>query len=817
MRHIHRCIGIPLAAAVLVAAAGRTAPAQPSPSQPSPSQPSPSQPSPSQPAASQPASQGESAPDGEDGWRDTKPPAVLTSAAAVRALTPEQAAAGLPVRIRGAVTYLAQFPPIMFVDDDTGGVLVVGRRDRDLNPPIRNWSVVQVEGVTARGGDVAYVTAADAGPVRIEVLGPRRNVTPRLAAVAQLDDAAMHGDAVEIEGVVRSVRTERLAAAGGTATVITLGQGAARAQAVAFGRVPDDVKPQEWVGAVVRARGVFNAAAVPRVEAASKRVLLRSVRDVLVRVPAVPHDALAVSPVRAIAADPAGEAHPPQPTSPRVRVQGTVTLAIPDKGMFVQDASGGGVWVDAPSTREAAPGETDPRPAVRIGNVVDVVAFPGRRGGAAVLADAAWRVTGTAPLPDAPPVSPEQALAPGTAARLVRMEAMVLSVARPAEYSTLVLQSAGRVFLARIADRAADAPPAVRDGSWVRVTGVCVQAPLDDAWSGGAAAPSDPGGGADPARPSSFHLLVPTADAVKVISPPGWWTPLRVLVAGAVLAAAALAAFGWVAALRRRVAQQTQTIRDHLARRALYEERVRIARDLHDSLEQDLLGITLQLNATEKLLAQPDRARQSLQLAAAMVRRSQAETHRAVWDLREQRPGQDGLAGAIREAAAGLAAHPHATEGNGAGNGDGNGSALLADAAAAGGQPVPRVEVKEVGQRRPLPPAVENHLMRVALEAVTNAVKHAGAKRIDVEVAFAADAVEVKVRDDGRGFDTSRLPPPSSGHFGLFGMRERAEKLGGRLSIDSRPGAGTEIRLVVPLGGEGSATGAAAPQEAVAP
>ena len=755
------------------------------------------QPAASQPAAAAPLPADPAADVGEPWSEPDRPePQVLTTAAAVRALTPEQAATNRPVRIRGVVTYASAFPPLLFVEDETGGVCVAGRRDPDMpRGQFRYGAVIQVEGMTARGGDVPYVAPAGAGPLRIEFVSPGRPPVPRLAALAQLETAALHGETVEIEGVVRSVRAERLTPTGAAATVVTLAQGNARAEAVLFGRVPDELDPQAWVGAAVRARGVFNASSPPRHEVAAMRLLLRTFRDVLVRVPATAGDALPVSAIRtldgATAGATAGAAVAPA-TSARVRVRGVVTLAIPGRGMFVQDGTGG-VWVDEPAPRERAEGEADPAPPARPGDAVDVVAFVGRRGWSPALADATWRVTGAAPPPDAPLVTPEQALAPEAAARLVRVDAMVLSVARPAEFTTLVLQSAGRVFLARIADHAADRSGALREGGWVRVTGVCVQTPLDDAWS---AAPGTDGAGRS--RPPSFHLLVPSADAVRVISAPGWWTPRRILVVCAVLAAAALAAFAWVAALRRRVARQTRTIRDHLARGALYEERVRIARELHDSLEQDLLGITLQLNATEKLLTQPERARQSLHLAAAMVRRSQAETHRAVWDLRDQRPGQDGLVGAVREAVAGLAAAPA--------GGDG-----------ASGAPV--VEVKEVGERCELPPQVENHLLRVALEAVTNAVKHSGAARIEVELAYAPQRVDVKVRDDGRGFDAARLPPPSSGHFGLFGMRERAEKLGGRLTIDSRPGGGTEIRLVVPLGPDqyAKATPASAEAEAVAP
>jgi signal transduction histidine kinase len=109
-----------------------------------------------------------------------------------------------------------------------------------------------------------------------------------------------------------------------------------------------------------------------------------------------------------------------------------------------------------------------------------------------------------------------------------------------------------------------------------------------------------------------------------------------------------------------------------------------------------------------------------------------------------------------------------------------------------------------------LPAQVENHLFRIASEAVTNARKHALATRIDVEVQFEPDTVTLRVQDDGRGFDATQPLPPESGHFGLFGMRERVEKLRGELHIDSRPGAGTEIRVRVPLGETAPAESASA-------
>ena len=98
-----------------------------------------------------------------------------------------------------------------------------------------------------------------------------------------------------------------------------------------------------------------------------------------------------------------------------------------------------------------------------------------------------------------------------------------------------------------------------------------------------------------------------------------------------------------------------------------------------------------------------------------------------------------------------------------------------------------------------MPAVIEGQLLRVAQEAVTNALKHAEAGRIEVELRFADERITLIVRDDGRGFDADHPPSASSGHFGLFGMRERAIKLEADLRVTSQPGEGTAIQIDVPL------------------
>jgi signal transduction histidine kinase len=96
----------------------------------------------------------------------------------------------------------------------------------------------------------------------------------------------------------------------------------------------------------------------------------------------------------------------------------------------------------------------------------------------------------------------------------------------------------------------------------------------------------------------------------------------------------------------------------------------------------------------------------------------------------------------------------------------------------------------------PVPPRVRRDLLRVAHEAMLNAVRHGAPRRIDVRLSFAEPGLTLSVRDDGRGFDPARSPGIDAGHFGLTGMRERAAALG-TFTMSSQPGLGTSIEVTV--------------------
>jgi len=107
------------------------------------------------------------------------------------------------------------------------------------------------------------------------------------------------------------------------------------------------------------------------------------------------------------------------------------------------------------------------------------------------------------------------------------------------------------------------------------------------------------------------------------------------------------------------------------------------------------------------------------------------------------------------------------------------------------------IVVQSTGVPRKLPAVTEHNLLRVTQEALANSLKHSGAKKIIVALSYESSQIQLRLHDDGNGFNFLTVGQASSGHFGLLDMRERAEKIGARFSLTSWPGHGTEILLLI--------------------
>ncbi|MGW2020040.1 sensor histidine kinase [Streptomyces sp. NPDC001927] len=206
------------------------------------------------------------------------------------------------------------------------------------------------------------------------------------------------------------------------------------------------------------------------------------------------------------------------------------------------------------------------------------------------------------------------------------------------------------------------------------------------------------------------------------------------------------------------------------------DERRRLAAEIHDTIAQGLTGIIAQLQV---VTATPDAelARVHVQRAADLARRSLGEARRSVQNLSPAALEHDPLPEALRKSVAAWSERTGIT-----------------------------TRFTVTGTEEPTHDEVAATLLRIAQEALANAERHSGASRAGVTLSYMGDEITLDVRDDGRGFDpaavptrTTRTTSGSGGGFGLDGMRARAERLAGRVTLETAPGEGTAISARVPL------------------
>jgi signal transduction histidine kinase/ligand-binding sensor domain-containing protein len=202
---------------------------------------------------------------------------------------------------------------------------------------------------------------------------------------------------------------------------------------------------------------------------------------------------------------------------------------------------------------------------------------------------------------------------------------------------------------------------------------------------------------------------------------------------------------------------------------AVLAERNRIAREVHDTLAQGYVGVSVQLEVLSELLRnnKTDAAVRQLDTARQHVREGLAEARQSIWALRSQDNAENTLPVKLRRA----------TEQN-----DGNGI---------------EATFSLYGAYRSMAPEMEREFLRVGQEAIHNVKKHAGATHLVVQLEYGLAEIALVVRDDGRGFKVTERVDSPPGHYGLTGMRERAEAIGGTLEVTSEPGFGTTVRLQV--------------------
>jgi signal transduction histidine kinase len=198
-----------------------------------------------------------------------------------------------------------------------------------------------------------------------------------------------------------------------------------------------------------------------------------------------------------------------------------------------------------------------------------------------------------------------------------------------------------------------------------------------------------------------------------------------------------------------------------------FEERTRLARDLHDTLIQTIQGSKLVADSAKEAPADLDRMRDAISLLSTCLGRAIVEGRAALSSLRSSNPDQNDLAEALRRA----------------------GEECQIDSST-------HIVVTVHGSGKEMQPLVRDEIYRIGYEAISNACSHSGGTQVSVSLEYGRD-FKLSIRDNGRGMDANTLAFGKPEHYGLQGMRERARQIGAKLAISSSP-EGTQIKLLVP-------------------
>jgi signal transduction histidine kinase len=643
---------------------------------------------------------------------------TITSADEIRKLSPDEAARGYPVRIRGVI--ICDVPaPDFFVQDATAGIYVEGDTAKRL--PHVLGQLVEVFGVTGPGKFAPVIKEGD-----IHILGPGTLPKSHLYSFAELADGSRDSQWAQVRGIVRSASIDRSSWKETTLAMrIVSGGGEFNVRVPVNGEMPLN----SWIDSEVLIEGVCGTIFNAQRQLVGILFYVPRLSFIKVEAPAqeVPFSALM-------------RFAPGDASRHRVRVRGVVGYQQPGVAIFVQN-NGHGLRVLTQQDTQLA-----------IGDLVDVIGFPAMGESAPVLEDAVFHRIGR----DAGP-SPV-ALDPANAweqydGLLVTTVAKLLNRQMRGNELQLLLQRGDVVFEASFQQGSIPARLLqVPISSDVQVTGICLVR------SGGLWL-----------IPQSFRILLRSENDLVVVRAPSWLNLSRTLWLLGITAAVLLCVMVWVFVLGRRLRAQREINRQKLRSAAVLEERNRIAREFHDTLEQELAGITMQLDLANDCFQQAPRvAKQALETARGMSRRSMVEARRSVWDLRCHLLESGDLVSAIRQ---------------------------IVEPLAPGGRT--RVAVNIVGKPERLSAAIEMNLLRIAQEAVSNAIKHGKAREIAIELNYPDNKVRLSVQDDGQGFVPEQ--PVATGHFGLLDMRERAQSMGADLHVESGPERGTIVSLEVSL------------------
>ena len=683
-------------------------------------------------------------------------PPVVEGIAAAKAVPLDAIDRGVAIGVRGTVTYASDWTVAI---QENGRGLWADLRGVGSSLALDDLVGAELK-ITGRLDRGAYAPLLLADSAR--VIGRASLPPPAAADPQRLYSGADNGARVVVEGIVQGYREDQdkglwnLVVDSGSRRFVTR-----IAKPLLAG------SPATLVDAEVRIVGVVGALRNTKGEFLRPALCVSRSEDLAVlKQPRFPAFEAPLVPLGEIA-----RFRPEPDPGHRIRTAGVATIVVPGRFIYLQEGLDG-LRVDTRSTPPLQPGDR-----------VEASGFVYIRRNLATVTEAEIRVLSSGQQPPPIPVEPDDVLAVNMRARengktarpgtyhgcLIRCSGALVEATPPLrDRCRLIVSSGASLLTASLPAGDFASVRRIAPGTSLLLTGV-VELGLD-------ADDETPLVG-DP-LPDHVDLLLRSAADVTVVAAPSWWTVRRLATALASMAALLAAAVGWVMMLRRRVALQAATLATETRARhdeaiehhAALRERSRLAANLHDTVLQTVTGVGFQLKVCKAAADRGRETAQPVEVAQRMVDHAIQQLRGTVWALHAIPLEGQSLVEAIESLAERLGDEQSAT-----------------------------IVVRGAGPLEAVPEAMAGSVLLVAQEAIRNALAHARCSRVDVETVVEGDRLWLRVRDDGVGFIPGEQPGASRGHFGLEGMRDRVQQLGGTLTVRSAPGIGTSIEAYVPL------------------
>ena len=274
-------------------------------------------------------------------------------------------------------------------------------------------------------------------------------------------------------------------------------------------------------------------------------------------------------------------------------------------------------------------------------------------------------------------------------------------------------------------------------------------------------------------RIDGFTLVPRSADDIRVLARPPWWTPGRLMILFGLSAIALIGAITWNISLNRRAKAKGRELAAeqlaHISAELKVNERTRLAVELHDALSQSLTGVSMQLDTAAGFATGKTPAiTKCLNLASRTIDACRMELRNTLWDLRSAALDEPSMDAAIRKT-------------------------LCQNLAGID------LSVRFDVPREAFSDNTAHAILKIIRELATNAIRHGRATALRIAGAIEDGKLLFSVRDNGRGFDPDLAPGIAQGHFGLQGITERLERLNGEMKIESSPGKGAKVTIILPI------------------